>query len=114
MLFAMREAVQASLGFSPFELVFGHTPRGPLKLLKESWLDEDQTENLLTCVSDVWFKLQKANKFARKNLRKAQCGMKTWYDKKARECSFKPGERVMALLPIQCIASQILWTIHCY
>lgn len=27
-LFAAREAVQESLGFSPFELVFGHTVRG--------------------------------------------------------------------------------------
>ena len=37
LLFAAREAVQESLGFSPFELVFGHTVRGPLKLLKEKW-----------------------------------------------------------------------------
>ena len=33
-----RESVQESLGFSPFELVFGHTVRGPLKLLKEKLL----------------------------------------------------------------------------
>ena len=32
LLFAVRESVQESLGFSPFELVFGHTVRGPLKL----------------------------------------------------------------------------------
>ena len=36
LLFSVRESIQESLGFSPFELVFGHTPRGPLKLL--SWL----------------------------------------------------------------------------
>ncbi len=35
-LFAVREAVQESLGFSPAELVFGHTVRGPLKMLKEN------------------------------------------------------------------------------
>ena len=35
LLFAVRESVQESLGFSPFELVFGHSVRGPLKLLKE-------------------------------------------------------------------------------
>ena len=34
LLFAAREAVQETLGFSPFELVFGRTVRGPLKLLK--------------------------------------------------------------------------------
>ena len=38
LLFAVRQSVQESLGFSPFELVFGHTVRGPLKLLKEKFL----------------------------------------------------------------------------
>lgn len=31
--FAAHEAVQESLGFSPAALVFGRTPRGPLKSL---------------------------------------------------------------------------------
>ena len=31
LLFAAREAVQETLGFSPFELVFGRTFRSPLK-----------------------------------------------------------------------------------
>ena len=100
LLFAMRKVIQTSLGFSSFELVFGHTPCGPLKLLKEVWLDEDQAESILTRVSDVHFKLQKENEFARENMKKAQCNMKTWYEKKARIRSFKPGERVMVLLPL--------------
>ena len=33
LLFAVNESVQESLGFSSFKLVFGHTVRGPLKLL---------------------------------------------------------------------------------
>ena len=36
LLFAVRESVQESLGFSPFELLFGHSVGGPLKLLKEN------------------------------------------------------------------------------
>jgi len=48
MLFAAREAVQELLAFSPFELVFGSTVRGPLKLLKESWLTDDP---LIVCWS---------------------------------------------------------------
>ena len=100
LLFAVREAVQTSLGFSPFELVFGHNPRGPLKLLKEAWLNEDHSNSLLTRISDVRFKLQKANRFAQENMKNAQLHMKTWYDKKARARSFKPGEKVMVLLPL--------------
>lgn len=35
MVFATREAVQESIGFSPAELVFGQEVRGPLKVFKE-------------------------------------------------------------------------------
>ena len=41
LLFAVRESVQESLGFSPFELVFGYTVREPLKLLKEKFLSQE-------------------------------------------------------------------------
>ena len=34
LLFAIRESIQESLGFSPFELVFGHAVREPLLLVK--------------------------------------------------------------------------------
>ena len=52
LLFAVRESVQESLGFSPFELVFGHMVRGPLKLLKEKFLSQEDTPlNLLQYVS---------------------------------------------------------------
>ena len=37
-LYAPRKSVEESLGFSPSELVFGHSVRGPLKLLKEKFL----------------------------------------------------------------------------
>ena len=46
LLFAIMEAVQESLGFSSFELVFGCTVRGPLKLLKDGWLTEEPPTNL--------------------------------------------------------------------
>ena len=38
LLFAVRDSAQESLGFSPFELVFGHSVLGPLKLYKENLL----------------------------------------------------------------------------
>jgi transposase InsO family protein len=83
LLFAVRESVQESLGFSPFELVFGHTVRGPLKLLKEKLLSNQDTEiNLLDYVSDFRYKLSKACEVARANLHSAQSKMKARYDKK--------------------------------
>lgn len=100
-LFAARESVQESLGFSPFELVFGHTVRGPLKLLQEKLLSEENTSlNLLQYVSDFRTRLTKACEVARNNLKSAQGKMKSRHDVKAKERSFKSGEKVLALLPI--------------
>lgn len=36
-LFAYREIPQASTGYSPFKLVYGHQVQGPLDVLKEAW-----------------------------------------------------------------------------
>lgn len=33
-LFAYRDSTQESLGFSPFELVYGHTVRGPMQIFR--------------------------------------------------------------------------------
>ena len=65
-LFAVRESVQKSLGFSPFELVFGHTLCGPLNFLKEKFLSDDASSlNLLQYVSDFKNRLSKACEAAR-------------------------------------------------
>jgi len=77
LLFAARESIQESLGSSPFELVLGHVPRGPLKMLKETWLPDDISESLLTCMSDVCDRLHTANKLAQKHLKRTQSVMKT-------------------------------------
>lgn len=85
LMFAARESVRESLGFSPFELVYGHTVRGPLQILKESLLSDDSTVNLLEYVSAFKEKLFKTCEFANKNLKHSQEKIKTWYDKQARE-----------------------------
>ncbi len=85
LLFAAREVVQESLGFSPAELVFAHTVRGPLKLLKEKWLsEENKPQNLLDYVSNFHFKLHRACELAKKNMSVAQSKMKSWFDKHAK------------------------------
>lgn len=35
LMFAAFESMKELLGLSPFELIFGHSARGPLKLIKE-------------------------------------------------------------------------------
>uniref|UniRef100_A0AAQ4QC45 Integrase catalytic domain-containing protein n=1 Tax=Gasterosteus aculeatus aculeatus TaxID=481459 RepID=A0AAQ4QC45_GASAC len=52
LLFAVREVPQASTGFSPFELLFGRTPRGVLDLIKENW-----EEGLGPCKNEIQYVL---------------------------------------------------------
>jgi len=58
---AVCESIQDSLGFSPFELVFGHSVRGPLKVLKEAWMSNDEPSvNLLEYVATFKQRLMQA------------------------------------------------------
>ena len=101
LMFAARESVQETLGFSPFELVFGHVVRGPLKMLKESWLAvDDEPVSLLEYVATFKTRLLEAGELARKNLSRVQTQMKVWYDRKARERVFNVGDKVLVLFPI--------------
>ena len=40
LLFAVREVPQDSLGFSPFELLYGRNVSGPMPILRELWTDK--------------------------------------------------------------------------
>ena len=99
-MFVVRELVQTSFGFSPLELIFGHTPQGHLKILKEVWLTDNSSDGLLTHISYVRDRLKKANDMAQEKLRDNQKRMKTWYDRKARTRIFHPGDKVIASLLI--------------
>lgn len=54
LMLAAREALQDSLGFSPNELVFGHTVRGPLAMLKDNLVSSDAPTNLVDYVNGFW------------------------------------------------------------
>ncbi|XP_071483244.1 KRAB-A domain-containing protein 2-like [Diadema antillarum] len=72
LLFSVRESVQESLGFSPFELVFGHEVRGPLKVLREKLLGEDDLPGLLNYVTTFRGRPTRAREFAAGHLRNSQ------------------------------------------
>ena len=100
LLFAARELVQESLGFSPFELAFGHQVRGPLNLISEQWSNEQVEVGLFDYV--VKFKEGWTRKWrmAHEKLGKNQNRMKMWYDRKSRLRVFKPGDKVIVLFPL--------------
>jgi len=47
-LFAYREVRQESVGFSPFELLYGRTVRGPMAILRELWTKEEPSDEVRT------------------------------------------------------------------
>ncbi|XP_068245278.1 uncharacterized protein [Palaemon carinicauda] len=101
-LFAYRESPQASMGFSPFELLYGRTVRGPLAILRDLW-DKERNEEEVRTTYDYVFnlreKLEETCKLAQEELRKSQGKYKFFYDKKAKNRTFKIGSEVLLLLP---------------
>uniref|UniRef100_A0A3B3R4L1 Gypsy retrotransposon integrase-like protein 1 n=1 Tax=Paramormyrops kingsleyae TaxID=1676925 RepID=A0A3B3R4L1_9TELE len=103
LLFAIRGAVQEATGFSPAELVFGHTARGPLKIVQEQWLSPDASSpmhNVSKFVTSLCERMSAVREFARRSLGIAQEKMKGRFDESAKTRCFHPGERVLVLLPL--------------
>ncbi|KAL0153953.1 hypothetical protein M9458_050710 [Cirrhinus mrigala] len=100
LMFASRETVQESLGFSPTELVFGHTVRGPLKLLSDQLLSPSpKPVPVDEYVTSIREKLCKARDLAKLHLSEAQSKMKDRFEIKSVKRDFSPGDQVLVLLP---------------
>ena len=100
LLFAIRSAPNDSLGFSPFELVFGHRVRGPLEVFRDVLEGNDTENNLLDWVSHSREKLFAAWEMAKGNLINSQQKMKEVFDLKAKRRSFERGDQVLVLFPL--------------
>ena len=84
----------------PFELIFGKNVKGPLDLLKQSWLEEEADEKvLIDWVDQVRSKMISMAEMVCERNHKAKQEMKQLYDKSAREKSLEEGEMVMARKP---------------
>lgn len=104
LLFAFRECKHESLGFSPFQLLFGREVRGPLKITKDYLLSEDSSESpkvtVQTYINNLRDKLKRVRELAQESFKKSQEVMKHNYDKKAKFREFQPGDQVLVFLPL--------------
>ena len=95
LLFAYREVPQASTGFSPFELLYGHQVHGPLDILKESWeASTKSSESVVSYVVTIQEQLAKLRDVIHENLEDTQATQKAWYDRHARNREFQAGDQV--------------------
>ena len=74
-LFAYCEVPQATVGFSPFELLYGRDVRGPLDVLQEEWLQNPDAEtDVLSYVMDVRNRMETAREIMLENAKEAHAG----------------------------------------
>ena len=101
-LFAIREVPQESLGFSPFELLYGRRVRGPMAILKELWSGEKTDDEIRTTyqyVVDLRNRLEETCEEAQKNLSESSKRYKTYYNKRTKDRKFREGDQVLVLRP---------------
>ena len=101
-LFAYREVPQSSLGFSPFELLYGRMVRGPVSILKELWTQDESEPEVRTTyqyVVDLKQRLEDTCKYAQEELGKNSEVYRRHFNKKAKSRHFPKGSKVLLLLP---------------
>ena len=100
--FAYREAPHESTGFSPFELIYGRTVRGPMRILRHLWTQEGDDVDVRTSyryVIELRERLEDTLRIAHEELQKAQRHQKRYYDLKARHRELSVGDKALVLLP---------------
>ena len=102
LLFAYREAPQESLGFAPFELLYGRRVKGPLQILRQLWTREQSDPEVRTTyqyVVDLRNRLEETWEMAHEELRKHQVIQKRQFNYRAKDRTFKHEDLVLILLP---------------
>ena len=99
-MFAYREMPQKSTGFSPFQLLYGREPRGPLQLVKDQWTGASILElPLCDYIKELKSSLEYSLKLAKENISKSQQVQKEHYDQHTRPRSMEEGNKALILLP---------------
>jgi transposase InsO family protein len=101
-LWALREVPNETTGTPPWVLAFGHLPRGPLSILKETWIGERELplnlgKNIPEFLKVLHSKLQIAEEYAKSQTDKNQVRYATRYNLRSLDKHFSVGERVLIL-----------------
>ena len=112
LLFAYREVPQESTGFAPFELLYGKSVRGPMAVLRDLWtkdIPEEEVKTSAQYVVDLRNQIEETCKIAQQHLQKAANKQKRHFDRKAKQRVFRPGDKVLLLLPTKHNKLQMAW-----
>ncbi|KAK7109283.1 hypothetical protein V1264_013350 [Littorina saxatilis] len=112
LLFAYREAPQESMGFSPFELLYGRTIKGPMQILRQTWTEENLSEEVKTTaehVVNLRNKIEETCNIAKANLGKASRRQAQYFNKKAVPREVEVGKKVLLLCPLKLNKLELAW-----
>lgn len=111
LMFAVREVLQASLGFSPFELLYGRHPRGVLVIVREEWKTTATLSPLHpeAYVATLCAKFKQVAALAQQELMEPQAGQKRRHDLMVRSRVFQVGQKVLLLLPSSAKKLLVKW-----
>lgn len=111
LLFAYRELPNETLGFSPFELLFGHSPRGPLDLLANHWTkpQENDVKNVYQYVYDLYNRIRDTCDLAQECVKQKTAVYKHFADRKAKHRSLSVGDKVLVLLTDEHNKLRVMW-----
>ena len=102
LLFAYRQAPHANTGYSPFELIYGRQVRGPVEVVKDSWVSGGASL-LSVCewVEDLKIKLKTMHDIAGVKEAQAKQSMKKNYDVHAKPRELEEGSLALLRIPEQ-------------
>jgi len=101
-VWAPREVPSSTTGTSPYMLVYGRLPRGPLAILKESWTGQRDVQSVLpksieTHMADLQYRLQQAADWARLHAEHGQAVYAYHHNLRSRDKTFYEGDTVIVL-----------------
>ncbi len=104
LLFAYREVPHSTTGVSPFQLVYGRLPPGPMKLMKDGWtgdvsISTEASPSVERYIENLQLKLNAAHEIAAGNAEKSQENYTSRYNLRSREKTFSVGDKVLILIP---------------
>ena len=112
MMFALRDSVHEGHGFTPFELLYGRSIRGPMKILKELWTNEemqDETKDVYNYMIELQERIQETCKVAQQEILKTQKKNERYYNKGARYRKLEIGDKVLLMIPVKTDKLSLRW-----
>lgn len=112
LMFALRDSVHEGHGFTPFELLYGRSVRGPMRVLKELWTNEEiqeETKDVYSYMIELQERIQETCKVAQQEIAKSQKKNERYYNRGARYRKLEIGDKVLLMIPVKTDKLKLRW-----